>query len=489
MAAVVDEIRQRVRARYEKNVEGLEGFGLPSLTSLGQARDAAEGKVASIGTVNPRPPGLINSLVQTAKKLVARGFAWHVREQVEFNRALVVFMDQALNVMDEQNRHLLMLGRLAGGFEDLRNSWTNWRIGWEEKFTKSEIQFLRSVSELQAGFQHRAGSQHTEYLAALDRTTQEMQKLQAAFQHRAGLLESSFREQVQSQHADYLAALDRTTQEMQKRLWEDLAKFKQEQERLIHSELRLIRQRAQAWLEANLADLPAKPRGRPPAAAQGGRPTLRFDTQRFAERFRGSEAYVAAGQQFYLPYFQGRHHVVDLGCGRGEFLEFLKANGIQAQGVDWDPDSVSFCRQKGLDAAQGDLFENLAGLPDASLDGIFCAHVVEHLPVERVPDLVCLASRKLETGGVLAIETPNPECLVIFATNFYLDPTHVRPVPSAQLHFYMEENGFGAIEAHQRAPAAEVLPEIAELARVPGLAAFQKRFFGGLDYAIIGRRL
>jgi SAM-dependent methyltransferase len=181
--------------------------------------------------------------------------------------------------------------------------------------------------------------------------------------------------------------------------------------------------------------------------------------------------------------------VLDLGCGRGEFLELIKQNGTGARGVDCDPESVALCRQKQLEVEQAELFSYLAALPDESLDGIFSAQVVEHLPPARLPELVTLAASKLEPGGVLAIETPNPECLAIFTSNFYIDPTHVRPVPSALLHFYLEESGFGSIEVHQLAPAADVFPELAALAGAEGLEAFQKKFFGGLDYAIIGRKL
>jgi SAM-dependent methyltransferase len=181
--------------------------------------------------------------------------------------------------------------------------------------------------------------------------------------------------------------------------------------------------------------------------------------------------------------------VLDLGCSRGEFLELMRENGIAARGIDLDPESIALCRQKGLDVEQADLFSYLAGLADQSLGGVFSSQVVEHLPPNRLPELIALAARKLEPGGLLAIETPNPECLAIFASNFYLDPTHVRPVPSALLHFYFEENGLGSIEVRQLAPATEVFPEIAALAGVDGLAAFQQRFFGGLDYAILGRKL
>ncbi|PYT26076.1 MAG: hypothetical protein DMG58_23155 [Acidobacteria bacterium] len=98
--------------------------------------------------------------------------------------------------------------------------------------------------------------------------------------------------------------------------------------------------------------------------------------------------------------------------------------------------------------------------------------------------MIRLAAQKLGRGGLIAIETPNPECLAIFATHFYLDPTHVRPIPYALLSFYMEENGIGHIEMHPRSPAIESMPALASLPD-----DFRNAFFGGLDYAIIGRKL
>ena len=460
IAAVVEEIRRRVRSRYEKQVDGLPEFQLPSLAPLGHARDAAAGKVAAIGAVNPRPPGVVNSVIQGVKRLISRGLAWHVREQIEFNHAVIEYMDRLLSVMDEMNRHLLMLARLAHEAtqiaHDTDGHFREWRAGWEEKWTASEIQMLRTVAELQG-----------------------------AFQHRATLMESNFREHVKTQHADYLGALDRSALEIQRKLWEDLARVRLEYEQLIYTELRVVRQRAQAWLQSQTPQRAAKP-----APTQSSPQEIpRLDYAKFADRFRGTAEYVAAGQKFYVPYFQGRRHVLDLGCGRGEFLELMKQNGIGARGVDSDPEAVALCRSKQLEVEQVDLFSYLADLPNSSLDGVFSAQVAEHLPPARLPELVALAAAKLEPGGVLAVETPNPECLAIFAASFYLDPTHVRPVPAALLHFYLEESGFGAIEVHQLAPAAEVFPEIAALAKADGLAAFQQKFFGGLDYAIIGRKL
>jgi len=463
IAAAVEEIRERVRSRYRKQVQGLPDLSLPSLSPMLQSRDSAAGKVAAIGTVNPRPPGLGNSLAQAVKRLVSRALAWHVREQVEFNRSVIDFMDRTLAVLEEHNRDFVKLGELGQQACDAASNVRDWRAGWEEKWAKSEIHMLRSVSELNG-----------------------------AFQHRVSLLETNFREQVKAQHADYLGALDRTTLDIQKRLWDDLAKLRQEHEKQmqIRTELRLIRQRAAAWVPGALPASPSVSGLEEQAQHAAAAPPAiqRLDYARFAERFRGEEAYVAEAQKFYLPFFQGRQRVLDLGSGRGEFLELMRRHGVGARGVDSDSESIAVCREKGLNVDQGDLFAYLSALPGSSLDGVFSSQVVEHLPPARLPELVALISEKLEPGGVVAIETPNPDCLAIFATNFYLDPTHVRPVPSALLHFYLEECGVQAIEVHQRAPAAEQFAEIAALGAAPGLAGFQRRFFGGLDYAIIGRK-
>jgi O-antigen chain-terminating methyltransferase len=209
-----------------------------------------------------------------------------------------------------------------------------------------------------------------------------------------------------------------------------------------------------------------------------------FDYGRFAERFRGSEDYVKRGQRIYQPYFAGCRNVLDIGCGRGEFLETMREAGIPARGIDLDEESVATCRHKGLEAEAADLFAYLADLPEASLDGIFCSQVVEHLAPERLPEMIGLCASRLTRNGVIVIETPNPECLAIFATHFFLDPTHTRPAPGALLAFYLEEFGVGNIQVHRLSPAVETNPALASLPE-----DFRNAFFGGLDYAISGRKL
>jgi 2-polyprenyl-3-methyl-5-hydroxy-6-metoxy-1,4-benzoquinol methylase len=453
LTALVQEIRDRVRARHP-GPDALKRLQipLPDLVPLVQARDAAEAKVASIGSVNPRPGGPLNAIAQAVKKAVARALDWHVREQVEFNRNAMSCIEATLEALNETKRSLSTLaGRIeqmqpdVAELKDIRSHWAQWRAEWEHKLFINETQFLRSVADLQG-----------------------------AFQHRATLMESNFRDIARSQHADYLGALDRSIIETQKRFWEEVAKVRREYERVIHEELRIVRQRA-----AQMSPPAPVPAIAPPAA-----PEIRFDYGRFAERFRGSEEYVRKSIQFYRPRFENRCPVLDIGCGRGEFLEMMRDAGIAARGIDLSEESVARCRQKGLEAEQADLFAYLHELPGRSLGGIFCAQVIEHLPPSSLPEMIQLASEKLSTDGLLAIETPNPECLAIFASHFYLDPTHTRPVPHPLVSFYMEESGLGQIEVQRLSPAVESMPALASLPE-----DFRDAFFGGLDYAIFGIKL
>jgi O-antigen chain-terminating methyltransferase len=448
LIAILREVRDRVRARNPETAAGT-GIPLPDLMPLVHARDAALGKVAAIGSVNPRPGGLVNSLVQGWKRFIARVLDWHIREQVEFNRKIVTCVDTAIEALTDTNRALSELGgriEVAEELKDIRNHWAEWRTEWERKLQQNEIQFLRSAADLQG-----------------------------AFQHRVNVLDSNYRETMRLQHTAFSAEVDLKTNELQKRLWADLERIRLEYERIIFSELKTIRQRAM---------VSAQPTAASSAVPSGPSAELPFDYGRFAERFRGTEEYVKANQELYRPYFEGKLNVLDIGCGRGEFLEMMRDAGVRAKGIDLSDESVATCRHKGLDAEKADLFTYLENLPEASLDGIFCSQVVEHIPAEKLPEMIRLAASRLTRGGVIAIETPNPECLAIFATHFYLDPTHQRPVPHPLLAFYLEEFGVGSIEVRKLSPAVESMPSVATLP-----TEFREAFFGGLDYAIIGRKL
>jgi SAM-dependent methyltransferase len=356
VAAAIREVRERVQARNGAHL------ALPDLMPLIHARDAAEAKVGAIGTVNPRPPGLKNSLIQWVKRKIARALDWHVREQIEFNRSVMDALQATLEALTETNQVLASLAATLG----------------PEQREARDIHTLRAIADLQN-----------------------------ASQLRAAQLEQSFHEVTQRQHRDFTAA----------------------SEKLIHSELRLIRQRSAIAPSAIEAV---------PLAAQ---PLAGLDVLRFSEHFRGPEDRVREHQRRYIARFHGATNILDLGCGRGEFLEAARDAGLTASGIDANAEFVALCRSKGLDAQAADLFTHLASLPDGSLRGAFCSHVVEHLAPVNLPGLIHLLARKLEANAPLVIETPSPA-----NPHFYLDPTHTHPVPAELLRFYLVEAGFGAIE-------------------------------------------
>jgi O-antigen chain-terminating methyltransferase len=468
LATAIRQIQERVRAQHPSGgtVGGTLGVPLPDLMPIVHARDAAEAKVAAIGSVNPRAAGIVNNTIQSVKRTISRSLGWFVRDQVEFNRGLMRCVDSILEALTEANRSIAVLAsRLdevrreseslrdenaamrqeIAQLYDMRTNWTHWREEWDRKLFTNEVQFLRSVADLQSGFSHRA-------------TT----------------MEQNFRDSVNWQHAQFRATAEKSHIEIQRQLWADVERIRLDFERIIHSELRLVRQRAALAQTQNAVPLV-------PAEAQAVFP---FDYAKFAEKFRGTEDYVRERQRFYIPFFQGCTDIIDLGCGRGEFLEVMRDAGIKARGIDMDRESVELCKSKGLEAEIADLFAHLNDLADGAIDGLNASQVIEHLPPERLPELVKLASTKLRRGGVLALETPNPECLAIFSTHFYLDPTHTRPIPPAQLAFYLEEFGFGKLETHRHSPAIESMPSLAALPQ-----DFREAFFGALDYAITATKL
>jgi len=456
LAAVIAEIRQRVRAR-NPNGMAASNIPLPDLTPLLHARDAAEAKVASIGTVNPRAGGLKNSIIQRAKRMVARALDWHVREQVEFNRGVMACVQSTVEALNECKQALSVLaGSREQGLDlkDLRDHWVEWRAGWEQKLTQTEIHFLRSVSELQA-----------------------------AFQHRVTLMDASYRDQVKAQHAEFERAMERQhagfertiarqSEEIHQRFWDAIVRARAEYELVIHSELRLVRQRASLGRSVEQVS-----QNTPPEFAN-------VDWLKFAEKFRGSEDDIRARQRMYTSRFSQHAPVLDLGCGRGEMLQVFREAGIAARGIDSNDDSIALCTANGLAAEKADLFAYLSDLPDASLGGAICCQVAEHLPPARLPEMIRLVHAKLRAGGLVAIETPNPECLAIFATHFYIDPTHRHPIPPALASFYLEEAGFGLMEIERLSPAVDSMPSLAGLPE-----AFRNQFFGSLDYAAFGIKL
>lgn len=168
------------------------------------------------------------------------------------------------------------------------------------------------------------------------------------------------------------------------------------------------------------------------------------------DRFRGSRETIKARQSVYLPVVEALHAKVgkkalDVGCGRGEWLELLKERGVPAEGIDLNEEFVDAGRAAGLTVQKADAMQFLAAQPDATYELISAFHVVEHLGFNNLLAFLKEAYRVVDEGGAILLETPNPANLVVGACNFYIDPTHERPIPSVLLSFAAEYSGFESV--------------------------------------------
>jgi SAM-dependent methyltransferase len=214
----------------------------------------------------------------------------------------------------------------------------------------------------------------------------------------------------------------------------------------------------------------------------------------FENRFRGSADDIKKQLGAYLPYLPKPGRVLDLGCGRGEFLELLRENGIDGEGVDLNSLMVEACLDKGLRCERGDLLEKLASEADGSLAGIFSSQVIEHLPPAHLQKLVELSRRKLAPAGVLILETVNPLSVFALVQIFYLDLSHQKPIHPQALKFLLEAGGFEDVEI--RYTAALVQERLRDLPTTDEQSAVLNRnidrlndlLFAPVQYAAIARR-
>jgi SAM-dependent methyltransferase len=218
----------------------------------------------------------------------------------------------------------------------------------------------------------------------------------------------------------------------------------------------------------------------------------------FENRFRGSREAVRARQADYVEILRGHAPVVDLGCGRGEFLDLLRSAGIDARGVEGNAHAVRECRGKGLDVEEGDLVEFLRGQADGTLGAVFAAQVAEHLPPPVLTALLAEAHRSLRPGGRLVLETVNPSSALGFLDVFIRDLTHERPLHPETLRFLAAAAGFSEVRIEMRSP----VPDDVRLHLLPGgglpppvvkalnenVERLNALLFAPVDYALVARR-
>jgi SAM-dependent methyltransferase len=205
------------------------------------------------------------------------------------------------------------------------------------------------------------------------------------------------------------------------------------------------------------------------------------------DRFRGSRKEIKERFRQYLPYIRQTDvvdsaSVVDLGCGRGEWLEILKEEGIKACGVDTNRVLIEQCRERDLEVIEDDVIMHLRSLGDESLGAVTGFHIIEHISIDTLISLLDEVVRVLRPGGAVIFETPNPDNVLVGSNYFYLDPTHRHPLPSPLMQFLIESRGLHRTEV--------INLHAWDSARVNGndeLAdRFNGYFYGPMDYAVLG---
>ncbi len=253
---------------------------------------------------------------------------------------------------------------------------------------------------------------------------------------------------------------------------------------------------------AKAAAGPASAPSRPAVPATD--PVNAYKYVAFENKFRGSEADIRARLLQYVELFAGADGVLDLGCGRGEFLALLRERGIRAHGLDINHEMVEACRAAGLEALEGDALAYLESLPDASLGGLIAVQVVEHFQPAYLTTFLDVAYHKMKPGSKIVLETLNPSCWFAFFEAYIRDITHAWPLHPETLKFLVVGSGFQRVDVRWLSPyPSDTKLQHVELpadARTASLAALVQAFnenvdkanavmFSYLDYAVVAERI
>ena len=210
----------------------------------------------------------------------------------------------------------------------------------------------------------------------------------------------------------------------------------------------------------------------------------------FEDQFRGSREDISNRLKVYLPLLEVAKigtpdfPILDVGCGRGEWLELLRDSGYTARGIDVNRVMLEQCSSRGLDVLESDLILHLQSLPSDSLGAVTGFHVIEHISFEALIKLFDEVVRVLKPQGLVIFETPNPKNILVGSHTFYLDPSHRNPLPSSMIKFMAEARGLHNVTIMDLHPSPEALRFTGS-----GLAERLNEFFySAQDYAVIGYR-
>ncbi len=433
----VQEIREKILASLSTPASPVRPtpapapFGLPkrNLSSLRESAQRLKNGAGMVGQMPPQPPGLRGRVGALLVQIVRRMLFWYTPQIVEFQNA-------SANAIEA-----LAATAAAGStaFDALLARVVSMQTGLDERLKAQSEQLRRLETQV-----------HTN-----------VEELQAI--------------RTQREHEGELAAA--------------LPSFAQ-----IKAELRAQDRRITTLLHEPTRHLPETLSAEQASSlAVEDRHGLDSLYVAFEDSFRGTRADIKQRLEIYLPILReagiggSEMEVLDLGCGRGEWLELLREHGMHNSGIDANRAMITRCERHGLTAVHADGLGYLRSLAASSLGALTAFHVVEHLQSHQLLEVLDETMRVLKPGGLAIFETPNPANIQVGACTFYQDLTHVRPIPSNVLKFLAEARGMFRVEVLNLHPYP---PENAIAGDERGLAQrFNQYFYGPQDYAIIGRKV
>jgi SAM-dependent methyltransferase len=462
----IEEIKQEIRQHIHPATG--EPAGIQSVSSSGIASfpkpdggdeepslKRVERCVSRIGDLPPRPPTKRGRVGAVLVRAVRRALFWYTSQLADFGDAVAGALARMWGRQRALTSELASLSQEATKLRDEFNA----HLTEEERWRSQQSKDLHELSDVMETYFRAAAEQVKGQVAGLTQRLDAVQSLAS----RAGA-ETATRESLASHLVQVQMALS-------------------QQERRVSMLLEELHKLPSPLLQQNELQ----------AMVKDDRQSLDALYVSFEDQFRGTREDILSRLRVYLPILRQhkiggkRMPILDIACGRGEWLELLREEGLKATGVDINQVVVAQCSERGLAVTEADFLDYLRTLPGSNLGAVTGFHIVEHLPFHALIELLDETMRVLKPGGLAIFETPNPDNILVGASTFYLDFTHLRPLPSALLRFLAASRGLCDVQILALHPYSDDF----HVTEPPGdlTKRFNEHFYGARDYAVIGKKV
>ena len=480
------EIKQRIRKQLDQRthdpISTFDGSTRLDLRELSEATSALVAASSTIGHAPPAPPTFRGRMGALAVRVVARMLFWYTPQIRAFHQLVAETVKRHANALRVLNSHASLIDERLEAAEE--------RIATGYRHIDAEADSLRI--ELRGALSRIKSLEQTVAALTVSRTNDHQ-----LFQSTLAAMETTIKKSLDLKAESFdVRSLQANADSVKANIASLQADVGQVNTRLNDTEQLSMKLKIDAALqERRLATLLQATTRRSISEAAGIETAEQefhhiFDATylSFEDRFRGTredikqrlgvhlERLVQAGREMMNP-------VLDIGCGRGEWLELLNEAGFATRGVDSNRAMILSCRERGLNVTETDALTYMRTLPDASIGAVTGFHIVEHLPLEELIQVLDETVRILKPGGIAIFETPNPANLLVGANTFYYDPTHRNPLPAPTLAFLGESRGFSRMETvplHPH-PDCEQIRDSSE-----AVQRLNDYLYGPRDYAFVG---